>query len=87
MKSRFSFLKEKWFIGLLGVIALSILVWFVGPLIAIADVKILESDVIRLLIIMAMLLLWGLNNLRISRAAKKSNDNLEKELQASPFHQ
>ncbi len=83
MKSRFSFLKEKWFIGLLGVIALSIIVWFVGPLIAIADVKILESDVVRLLIIMVMLLLWGLNNLRVNRAAKKNNDNLEKELQES----
>ena len=83
MKSRFSFLKEKWFIGLLGVIAVSILVWFAGPLIAIADVKFLASELVRLLIMMLMLLLWGLNNLRINRAAKKSNDQLEKELQES----
>ncbi|PCJ44642.1 MAG: type VI secretion system membrane subunit TssM [Moraxellaceae bacterium] len=83
MKSRFSFLKEKWFIGLLGVTALSILVWFVGPLIAIADVKFLTSDIVRLIIIMVLLLLWGLNNLRTTRAAKKNNENLEKELMES----
>ncbi|OUS31429.1 hypothetical protein A9Q99_02320 [Gammaproteobacteria bacterium 45_16_T64] len=83
MKSTFSFLKERWFIGLLGVIALSILVWFVGPLIAIADVKILSSEVVRLIIIMVMLLLWGLNNLRVTHAAKKNNDNLEQELKES----
>ena len=45
-------LKQKWVITLIGVLALSILIWFGGPYIAIADKKFLESDVVRLLIIM-----------------------------------
>ena len=43
-------LKQKWVITLIGVLALSILIWFGGPYIAIADKKFLESDVVRLLI-------------------------------------
>lgn len=83
MTSTFGFMKQKWFISLLGVIALSILIWFVGPLIAIADVKFLSNDILRLCIIMVLLLLWGLNNLRVTHAAKKNNDQLAKELDES----
>ena len=63
-------LKQKWVITLIGVLALSILIWFGGPYIAIADKKFLESDVVRLLIIMLLVLAWGLNNLRLTMQAK-----------------
>ena len=51
--------KYKWLVTLIGVIALSILVWFAGPYIAVAEKKILEGEVVRLLVIMALVLLWG----------------------------
>lgn len=71
---------QKWFFTLLGVIALSILIWFVGPLIAIAEKIPLASETVRLLTIMFLLLLWGLNNLRIQAQAKKNNEQLIDEL-------
>jgi len=74
-------LKQKWVITLIGVIALSILVWFGGPYIAIADNKFLESEVVRLLIIMVLLLAWGLNNLRMTMQAKSGHEKLANDLQ------
>ncbi|MCP3850641.1 MAG: type VI secretion system membrane subunit TssM [Gammaproteobacteria bacterium] len=76
MKTIKSIFKKKWFITLLGVIALSILIWFVGPLVAIADKTPLLSETARLISIMVLLLLWGLNNLRIQAQAKKNNEQL-----------
>jgi len=80
MRAFFSFIKEKWFISLMGVLAVSVLIWFVGPLIAIADYKPLSSEVVRLICIMVLLLLWGLNNLRVSRKVKKSSEALAENL-------
>ena len=65
MKSVIKFFQNKWVIQLLGIIALSLLSWFFGPLIAIAGHTPLESDFVRLSVILVMVLLWGLNNLRI----------------------
>ncbi|MBA57497.1 MAG: type VI secretion system membrane subunit TssM [Pseudomonadales bacterium] len=75
-------LKQKWVITLIGVIALSILIWFGGPYIAIADKKFLASEVVRLLIIMALILAWGLNNLRLTMQAKAGNQKLAQDLQS-----
>ena len=35
---------NRWVFGILGLIALSLLIWFVGPLVAIADYRPLESE-------------------------------------------
>lgn len=74
-------LTQKWLITLIGLVALSILIWFAGPYVAVADVKILESQVVRLVIIMVLLLAWGLNNLRLSMQAKSGNEKLAQDLQ------
>ncbi len=66
----------RWFITLAGVIALAILIWFVGPLIAIAGKTILASEISRLVTIMVLLLLWGFNNIRIQAQAKKQENEL-----------
>src|SRR5690606_13471717 len=68
--------KYNWLITLIGVIALSILVWFGGPYIAVAAQRILAGEVARMLVIMVLLLLWGLNNLRVNLQAKKGNQQL-----------
>lgn len=68
--------KYNWLITLIGVIALSILVWFGGPYIAVAGHSILAGEIARMLVIMVLLLLWGLNNLRVNLQAKKGNQQL-----------
>ena len=69
-------ISTRWFITFIGVIALAILIWFVGPLIAIAGNTVLDSETSRLITIMVLLLLWGLNNLRIQTLAKKQENEL-----------
>ncbi len=76
MKTIKEIFTKKWFVTLLGVIALSILIWFLGPLVAIAGKVPLGSEITRLISIMVLLLLWGLNNLRIQAQAKKNNEQL-----------
>ena len=64
---------SRWFITLIGVIAVSLLVWFVGPLIAVADYKPMAADWVRMLIIVVLLLCWaGSNMYRLSKS--RSND-------------
>ena len=74
------FFQNKWVIQLLGIIALSLLIWFFGPLIAIAGHTPLESDLVRLVVILVMVLLWGLNNLRIQLKANHANAQLATDL-------
>lgn len=59
MKSMGKVFKSRWFIALIGIISLSLLIWFVGPLIAIADYKPLLSAWVRMLLIVGLLIAWG----------------------------
>lgn len=61
----FAFFKTKWFIQLLIITVLALFIWFFGALIAFADHKPLQSEIARLLTILVIVVLWGLNNLRV----------------------
>ncbi|MFN0184884.1 MAG: type VI secretion system membrane subunit TssM [Aquabacterium sp.] len=58
MKRFGQFLLSPLFLGALGVIALSALVWWIGPLIAIGDRRPLDATWVRLTIIAVMVLIW-----------------------------
>ncbi|MCF6281087.1 MAG: type VI secretion system membrane subunit TssM [Candidatus Polarisedimenticolaceae bacterium] len=58
MQAIIEFFKKKWVIQLLGIIALSIIIWFVGPLIAIAGAVPLESEIVRGGVLLFIFLLW-----------------------------
>lgn len=83
MNSVIGFFKKKWVIQLLGIIALSLLIWFFGPLIAVAGYVPLATDIVRLLVILALVVLWGLNNLRIQVKANRANAQMANELVVS----
>lgn len=55
-----AFLRKTWVWTLLLVLLAALLVWFVGPLLAVADYKFWESPTSRLLSISLMFLVWGL---------------------------
>ncbi len=55
-------LTTKWFLGFVGVLACSIFIWVVGPLIAVAGYEPLKSDFQRLISILAIVLFWALFN-------------------------
>lgn len=53
-----SLLKTKWLIELFGMLAISALIWFVGPLIAIAGSVPLDSELTRIICIGLLFLFW-----------------------------
>src|SRR6185437_9981481 len=51
MKRLFGFLFNQWTMTILGLAAISLLIWFVGPMVAVAEYRPLESDTVRLVMI------------------------------------
>lgn len=83
MKKVIEFLKNRIVISIIGLLALSILIWFFGPMIKFGEgnTALLGSSVARLIAIILILLLWGLNNLRIQLLDKKHNNELVEDLE------
>ncbi len=76
----FTFITQAWFLSLIGVILLALIIWFIGPLIAIADYKPLLSDTVRLVCVFVLLIAWGLNNLRKNKKEDKKENDIAKTL-------
>lgn len=72
-------------ISIIGLLAISLLIWFVGPQIKFGanNSAPLASVVIRLVCIMVVLMLWGLNNLWQQSRSKKNNTELLSGLKES----
>jgi len=83
MKRILSFLTHPIVISLLGLLLLSLLVWFGGPYIKFGENNAapLGGTVARLITIMVLIVLWGLNNLRVQLQNKKSNQGLVDDIQ------
>lgn len=76
-------LKQRWLISLIGLLALALLIWFAGPYIAIAGSVPLGSAVVRLVVILVVFMLWGLNNLRLQLKAAKQNNSMIEDIGAA----
>ena len=73
LKTLTTAIKQYWAVSLIIAIALSLLVFFAGPFISIANKAILASSTTRLLVITAIMFLWGVLNLtRKSKQEKKA---------------
>ena len=83
MRTIIEFFKKKWVIQLLGVIAISVIIWFIGPLIAIAGMVPLESELVRLIFILVILILWILSLLWSQIRAKKADQAMMQDLSQS----
>ncbi|MGD8175035.1 type VI secretion system membrane subunit TssM [Marinimicrobium sp. ARAG 43.8] len=72
-------------ISLLGLIILSLLIWFSGPYIKFGrgNVAPLGSTTARFLAIGLLLVLWGLNNLRLQWRDRQQNQSLVNDIQES----
>lgn len=66
-------LKSKWFLALIGLLLLSLIIWFGGPYLAFADYKPLEGVVGRLIAVLVLVAIYAaLVTLRVLRAKKAS---------------
>jgi len=84
MKTLFNFLFNRWILTFLGFIAVALLIWYVGPLIAVADYRPLESEMVRLALISALILLYLGKLAWKAIKAKKLNDRLMEGLLRHP---
>jgi type VI secretion system protein ImpL len=55
----FSYVFNRTTLVLVGLIAISLIIWFIGPLVSIGSFVPLESEAVRLIVIAAIFLLWG----------------------------
>ncbi len=76
MKRVFRFLARRWVITLIGLLALSLLIWFAGPLVSIADRVPLAGVLERIIAILVVFLLWALNLLRRHLLARRADSQL-----------
>ena len=76
MRAIINFFKRKWVIQFIGIVAVCLLIWYVGPLISIADVDLLGSEMSRMLTMLAIVVLWGLNNLRTKITASRNDQQM-----------
>ena len=58
MRAIFGFFLKRWVLTLLGLLALSLLIWFVGPLFAFAEYKPLEPERTRWILIGLLFAIW-----------------------------
>ena len=83
MRKILAFFKNRIVISIIGLIVVSLLIWFVGPEIKFGGDNFapLGGEVVRLITIMIIIVLWGLNNLRLALQDKKNNEGLVADLQ------
>ncbi len=71
---------NRWTLGIIGLIALSLLVWFIGPLIAIAETEPLAGEVTRLIVIFVMFVLWMVWGMLYLAKSKKTNNKVVEDI-------
>ncbi|WP_109450663.1 type VI secretion system membrane subunit TssM [Azospirillum sp. TSH64] len=76
MTSMINILTARWFTTLVGALVLCLLVWFVGPLVAIGDARPLEADLVRFAVVLVVLVAWGVANMLALSRAKKTEAEL-----------
>jgi len=84
LKKAVAILKSRELIALVGVVLLSLLVWLLGPLIAIADYHFLENALVRFAVILVLFVLWALLLLRTRARDRRKNEELVTSLVAAP---
>ena len=83
MKRVIALFTDSRFLSLLGVVALSLVVWFGGAFIHIGNSPEPVSPIFRLITIMILVLLWGANNLRIQGKQSNQNEKMLDDIEAS----
>ena len=84
MKGFISILKNRIFLGLLGVVALSLIIWFGADFLESRDAETTISTTIRLLLMLTVLLVWLLSQLFLMWWEHKKNKDMLTEMEEDP---
>ncbi|WP_260958449.1 type VI secretion system membrane subunit TssM [Pseudomonas citri] len=80
-----AWVQQTWVWTLLSVLGVTLLVWFIGPLLAVNDYKFWASPTARLLTVSALLLGWGLCMVFVSGREREAGRAREDETDPSPL--
>jgi len=85
MKKIIAFFTNSAVLSVIGLTAIALLIWFVGAEFKFGEdnVSPLASETARLLAIIVVIVIWGLNNLRTRAQENKSNNELVDDLQST----
>ena len=83
MKKIFSLIFNGWVLAALGLIAIALLIWIVGPLIGVGETRPLESTSARLVLIGAIVLAYLLHKLWRAWRARRTNTAVVNQLLAA----
>jgi len=76
MKTIVKIFTNRWFISVLGLLALTLLIFIAGPLIGLGESRPLASITARFIAVLIVLVLWVLNHLRKALRANRANKEM-----------
>lgn len=76
MKFLIKFIKQKWFIHSIGVVAICAIIWFAGPLFGVAGKRLLAPEINRLLAMLFLVVIWAVYNLGVRVRSGKIDQQL-----------
>ncbi|MEJ2681978.1 MAG: hypothetical protein P8176_10675, partial [Gammaproteobacteria bacterium] len=79
MKKIISILLSPPLLSVIGLLLFAAIIWFVGPVVAIASIKPLALPLSRVSVIILAFLIWGLNNLRQNNANQQAAKRFTQE--------
>jgi type VI secretion system protein ImpL len=79
-KRAFGWLANRWVISIIGIILLALLIWFGGPLIAIAGAEPLVSPTARIISILSIVLIWLVSALVRTARSHRTNSGMVEQL-------
>lgn len=82
-----AFFTNKWVITVIVIAAIIALIWFGGPLVSIADVKPLESQVARLATLFVLAMIWAIYNVFQKSKANTNNKKLVENMVEQPLEE
>ncbi|HZF29689.1 MAG TPA: type VI secretion system membrane subunit TssM [Gammaproteobacteria bacterium] len=80
MKKILGFLASAKVLSVIGLLALAVVIWLIGPMIGVGAARPLESPAARGIVIMALVLAWVLNLVRLLLKANKANKGMAEGL-------
>lgn len=84
LSKMFGRMANRWLMSVLGLLLLAALIWFTGPLLAIAGHEPLATPLARLIVILAVVFLWGAWNLALALRQRKTNAAVVASLAEAP---
>jgi type VI secretion system protein ImpL len=84
LKGLVNVFRRRWLVSALGIVAIGLIVWFLGPLVSVAGHEPLGSELARAVVIAVLVVLWILQRFLTHRRAQKNNQAMLEAMAEQP---